>query len=267
MKKVLALTAIVLVLLIALTGCVNVNYEVTLNKDGTADIAYVYGFEKESLQKLGSTSESMTNDMKQNAENGGYEIEPYSDDTIEGFKAKKHVDNLSDISLEETFGSENITDSEENQFRIEKKGLKTVYSQNAKIDLSSMDSTTASVVKMKYTVKLPTKVGDNNASEVSEDGKTLTWNLAAGEINEINFEASSSNLVVEIIVIVVIAIVVIGVVIILLKKSKKDKKENSDDNKETSVVLDSEAEELETHEEEKIDEVEEDNDDKKQDEE
>ena len=81
MKKVLALTAIVLVLLIALTGCVNVNYEVTLNKDGTADIAYVYGFEKESLQKLGSTSESMTNDMKQNAENGGYEIEPYTEET------------------------------------------------------------------------------------------------------------------------------------------------------------------------------------------
>lgn len=224
MKKVLSLVTIMIILLIMLTGCVNVNYEVTLNKDGTADVAYVYGFDKEALEQMGTTAEDMTSDMKQNAEASEYEIETYSDDEVEGFKAKKHVENLADISLEEAFGSENVTDSGENQFKVEKKGLKTVYSQNAKIDLSTMDETTASVVTMKYTVNLPVKVGKNNASEVSKDGKTLTWNLTAGEVNEINFEASSSN---PILIFAIIAIlVVIGVIVVVeltIKKLKKNK--------------------------------------------
>ena len=44
---------------------------------------------------------------------------------------KKHIENLSEISLEDAFGSENVKDSEENQIKIEKKGSKTFYSQKA----------------------------------------------------------------------------------------------------------------------------------------
>lgn len=222
MKKVLSLCAIMIIALIVLTGCVNVNYEVTLNKDGTADVAYVYGFQKEFLEQMGTTAEDMTSDMKQNAEESEYEIETYSDDEVEGFKAKKHVENLAEISLEEAFGSENVTDSEENQFKVEKKGLKTVYSQNAKIDLSTMDETTASAVTMKYTVNLPVKAGNNNASEVSKDGKTLTWNLKAGEVNEINFEASSSALVTGIIIAVIVLVVIGAAIVAAIKKSKNN---------------------------------------------
>lgn len=232
MKKVLCLATIMVMLLVVLTGCVDVNYEVTLNKDGTADVAYVYGFDKATLEQMGTTAEDMTSDMKQNAEASEYEIETYSDDEIEGFKAKKHIENLADISLEEAFGSQYVTDSEENQFKIEKKGSKTVYSQNAKIDLTSMDSSMTSIVTMKYTVNLPVKVGENNASEVSEDGKTLIWNLTPGEVNEINFEASS-NVLVTVAIIIVVALIIIGVavaVIIVVKKSNKgnDKAENTD---------------------------------------
>ncbi len=262
MKKVLSLIAIMIVLVIGLTGCVNVNYEVTLNKDGTADIAYVYGIEKSALQQLGSTAEGLTEEMKQNAEESEYEIEAYSDDTMEGFRAKKHIENLSDISLAEAFGEEYVTDSEENQFKIDKEGLKTVYSQNANIDLSSMDDNTSSMVKMKYTVKLPTKVGDNNASEVSNDGKTLTWNLEAGKINEINFTATSSSPVVTIAIIVIAALIIIVVAVVIIKKLKKDRKEKNNDIKvDSQFVVGNETKE------QKQDELEENDDDKKQDEE
>lgn len=224
MKKVLSLISIMAILLIALTGCVSVNYEVTLNKDGTADVAYIYGFEKETLQQLGTSAEDMTSDMKKNAETNAYEIETYSDDKIEGFKAKKHIENLSEISLEDAFGSENVKDSEENQIKIEKKGSKTLYSQKASIDLSGMDESTASMVTMKYVIKLPVKVGENNASEVSEDGKTLTWNLKAGEVNEIYFEAgrNSSSLITIIIVIAIAVVIAIVIIAILSKKQKND---------------------------------------------
>lgn len=247
MKKVLSLVTIMVILLIMLTGCVNVNYEVTLNKDGTADIAYVYGFQKEFLEQMETTAEDMTSDMKESAEASEYEIETYSDDEVEGFKAKKHVENLSDISLEEAFGSENVTDSEENQFKVEKKGLKTVYSQNAKIDLSNMDETTTSVVTMKYTVNLPVKVGKNNASEVSEDGRKLTWNLTAGEVNEINFEASSSNPILISAIIAILIVIVVIVVALAIKRSKK--------NKEKTVEIETKEQNNEKVSEEKQEEI------------
>lgn len=248
MKKVLSLATIMIMLLIMLTGCVDVNYEVTLNEDGTADIAYIYGFDKATLEQMGITAEDMTSDMKENAEESGYTIEPYSDDSIEGFTAKKHVENPADISLEEAFGIDYVTDSEENQFRIDKKGSKTTYSQNANIDLSSMDETMASMVTMKYTVNLPAKAGENNASEVSKDGKTLTWNLTAGEVNEINFEASSSSPVVKIVIIVVVALVVLGVIIavvIMIGKSKKGKNEDEKENTDVIVNVEDSKEEKE----------------------
>lgn len=245
MKKVLSLISIMAILLIALTGCVSVNYEVTLNKDGTADVAYIYGFEKETLQQLGTSAEDMTSDMKKNAETNAYEIETYSDDKIEGFKAKKHIENLSEISLEDAFGSENVKDSEENQIKIEKKGSKTLYSQKASIDLSGMDESTASMVTMKYVIKLPVKVGENNASEVSEDGKTLTWNLKAGETNEISFEAESNYLTTIIMISIAILLVIIILIVVFLNKGKK--------NKKSDELVDKEEET-----EEKIQEVEED---------
>lgn len=245
MKKVLSLISIMAILLIALTGCVSVNYEVTLNKDGTADVAYIYGFEKETLQQLGASAEDMTSDMKANAETSNYQIEAYSDDKIEGFKAKKHIENLSEISLEDAFGSENVKDSEENQIKIEKKGSKTFYSQKASIDLSEMDESTASMVTMKYVIKLPVKVGENNASEVSEDGKTLTWNLKAGETNEISFEAESNYLTTIIMISIAILLVIIILIVVFLNKGKK--------NKKSDELVDKEEET-----EEKIQEVEED---------
>lgn len=256
MKKVLSLAIIMVMLLALLTGCVNVNYEVTLNKDGTADVAYIYGFDKTTLEQMGTTAEDMTSDMKQNAEASEYEIEAYLDDKIEGFKAKKHVENLADISLEEAFSSQYVTDSEENQFKVEKKGPKTIYSQNAKIDLTSMDSSMASMVTMKYTVNLPVKVGENNASEVSKDGKTLTWNLEAGKVNEISFKASS-NVLVTVAIIIVVTLIIIGVVVAGITVVKKlNKGSNKAENTDVIVDVKNETEkEIEGKDEETLEEI------------
>lgn len=236
MKKVLKLFSIMAIMLILLTGCVNVNYEVTLNSDGTADIAYIYGFDKEYLEEMGASGKEMTGDMQENAELSNYKIEDYSDDKIEGFKATKHVTDLAEISLEEAFGEENVKDSEENKINIEKKGAKTVYSQNAQIDLTSMDSSMSSMVTMKYTINLPIKAGKNNASEVSKDGKTLTWNLKAGEINKIEFEATEQGTFAKVIKIVLIVVAVIAVIAIIAFVInliiKKTKKKNEDKNEE-----------------------------------
>lgn len=190
MKKTLKLFLPIMLMLFILTGCVSINYEITLKEDGTGTVAYIYGIEKSYLEEMETSGEEMTEEMKKNAKSNGYTIESYSDDQIEGFKATKAIKDLSEMSLEEAFGKEYITDSENNKIKLEKKGNKTIFSQNAIIDLTKVDS---SMATMKYTIKLPEKVGENNAQEVSEDGKTLTWNLKAGEKNEIKFKSLDSK--------------------------------------------------------------------------
>lgn len=246
MKKLISLVAVMAMLLLVLTGCVNVNFEVSLNKDGSADVAYLYTFDKEALQEMGTSSEDMTKDMEEEANKNGFKIEAYSDDKQEGFKATKHFDNASDVSLAEAFGEDYVKESK--GITVEKKGNKTVFSQNDEIDLSSMDETTASIVTMKYVVKLPVKAGDNNATEVSKDGKTLTWTLKAGEINKVEFNAQTGSSVLKIVIIAVAAAVVIcAIVMVIVKCSKKDKKEPTDEpikeeKKEEPVIEEKEEE-------------------------
>lgn len=226
MKKSLKLFILLILMLIILTGCVDINYEVTINSDGTANITYVYGFEKEYLEEMEVTAEEMTQEIKKDAETSKYTVETYSDDKIEGIKATKTVTDFSQISLEEAFGAEYVSDSEENKIKLEKKGLKTVYSQKADIDLTSMDETMSSIIKMKYAINLPTKSESNNANEVSEDGKTLIWNLKAGEVNKIEFKATELGTIAKIIIILIILVsvgIIIAIVIITVRKIKNRK--------------------------------------------
>ena len=52
MKKRIGLIIMLIVILVALTGCVNVDYEVEVNKNGSGEISYIFGFSKETLNNL-----------------------------------------------------------------------------------------------------------------------------------------------------------------------------------------------------------------------
>ncbi len=228
MKKTIGLISMLLIILVALTGCVNVNYEVEVNKDGSGDISYIYGFSKETLKDLPISTDDMVESMKEQAEENAYVVEAYENDEISGFKASKHIEDLSkDFSLQEAFGEEYVKDTENNGIKIEKGLFITKYSQNAEIDLTSMKDLSGNV-DMTYKVKLPAKAKTNNATEVSKNSKELTWKLTAGEINNVEFVAQEMNVLAIIITVIIIAAVVAGIVIlfIVLKKKHATKKEN-----------------------------------------
>ena len=227
MKKTIGLIVTLLITLVMLTGCVNVNYEVKVNKNGSGDISYVYAFKKESIQSLNANIEDMLSSMKKQAEDNGYKTESYEDDEYVGFKSIKHLNNLTeDFSLQEAFGEEYVKEDEgekDNNIIIKNSLFKTTISQDAEIDLTKMKDV-ATIVTMNYTVKLPVKANSNNATEVSKNGTELTWNLTGGEINKIEYLATGIN-VLPIVLIVLLVIIVIAVVLYLLVFRKKDKKE------------------------------------------
>lgn len=225
MKKTIGLIIILIVMLVALTGCAQVNYEVEINKDGSGEITYVYGVSKEKIGNATDIVEQFVGTMKEQAKESGYTVELYENDDISGFKANKYISNLTqDFSLEEAFGEEYVKDTENNRINIENGLWSTTYSQNAELDLTNLSDTN---IEMTYTIKLPTKVKTSNASSVSEDGKELVWNLKSGEVNTIEFVAKEINMMpIVIIAIVGIAVVVVvAVVVINLKKKHATKNE------------------------------------------
>lgn len=236
MKKTLkniAIIAILGIILLTLTGCANVNYDIKLNKDGSGDISYVVGYDKSFLASIGVETSSLENDksfdeMEEQAKQNGYAIEKYEDDNTYGFKATKHANNI-----QEDFdvNDEVDTDSEDaGRIMYEKTLLKTKFSQSSKVDLTNMseDSEDAAMLKavmsqmkISYKITLPFRVGSNNATTVSEDGKTIEWTLKVGEVNEIKFEASQDYGMYALLGLAIVLVIVASVSVILSKKAKK----------------------------------------------
>lgn len=224
MKKIIGVIVVLILTLITLTGCAQVNYEVEVNKDGSGEISYIYGVSKEVLEQLNVSAEDFVSSMKEQAEESSYKVETYEDEKIAGFKANKHIEDLSkDFSLQEAFGEEYVEDSENNGINIEKSIFITKYSQNAELDLTSLTGDESSIT-MTYQVKLPAKAKTNNASEVSENGKTLKWNLTGGEINKIEFVAQEINVLIFVIIGAIVIGIVAIVIFIILKRKNVTKK-------------------------------------------
>ncbi len=241
MRKALKSVAIFLILgiiLLTLTGCANVNYDIKLNKDGSADITYVMGYDKSFLTSIGVETSSLENDnsfdeMEEEAKQNGYNVEKYEDDSTYGFKASKHVDNIEEFNLEDEVSESN---EETDKIVYEKTLLKTKYSQSSKIDLTDMGAededaamlkTLMTQMKVSYKITLPFKAGSNNANTVSEDGKTLEWVLKVGEVNEVKFEAAQDYGMYALAILALVLVVVATVTVILSKKAKKTEKAKS----------------------------------------
>ena len=81
-------------------------------------------------------------------------------------------------------------------------------------------------MEFNYVVNLPEKALTNNATNVSNDGKTLTWSLMQSQISNIEFSFELKNMTNYYILyggIAAAVIIVIIIIILLIKKGKKGK--------------------------------------------
>lgn len=285
MKKTLKLVGIIAVLimtLVTLTGCMNVNFDVQLDKNGSGDVSYIIGYKKSFVESIGMTIDQLKeNDTsleeKQEAgEAEGYTVEEYEDDNTYGIIAKKHYDNIEEFSISKELDLE--VEEGLDKITFTKEGSKAKYLQDAKIDLTDLlgdeedeeDSQMAMMtamfkqMEMTYRITLPFKAGENNATTVSEDGKTLEWKLTFGEVNEIKFEAeeNSSSTVLYILIGVCILLVIAAIIGAAINSKGKGKTEPATEKepevaKEEPVVeeVKNEVEDIKEEVEEKVEEV------------
>ena len=269
---------IVLVSVMLLGGCgVKVEYNAKINNDNSMEFSVLAAYDNEMIDAMMSndssindntgldssygvtdssqtpsyTDEDRWNFLEEAFSSGEMPItdsesaERYEDGEYKGYKATIKVDDIDDVTGDKaTFNLSDSSTIANSVIFVKKNGN---YEANIGID-NSTGSTYSQYTSygmnfdFKFVVKLPTKAGDNNATSVSEDGKTLTWDLANFTGDSIQFVYKPSNMMIYIIIgaIVLVVIALILVFILGKKKNKKDPREGTpvlvNDNAEVTPV-------------------------------
>ncbi|MTV48121.1 DUF3153 domain-containing protein [Heliobacillus mobilis] len=189
-----ALLAILMIVLCAsvLVGCAQTDIQVKVNPDGSGDLKYAVLVDKSLITQNESDPLS---DLKQGAESSGFTVNPLEQEGYIGFEASKKVKNIAKETSNDVFLGK-IGEG----FTLQKSFLKTTYKLNTDIDLSDLNfvaneklnpfvQAAMKQVKLKLTVDLPVAAMSSNATSASNNGKSLTWDLKAGETNHIAINA------------------------------------------------------------------------------
>lgn len=226
MKRVKRIVGLILVSLF-ITGCMNINATIEVKEDrsGSVNILVETDLVEYTKQMMSATNPDVTlsdEDIKNQLKEGmnsqdfdsagifseedkaeiekkGYQVETSLDK--DNFKLKiimsRHFNNIDEVSVAE---KDILTLKEEDKDKIifVKTDKNTYKSYNVSIqdtvsngtnDLENNMSELTKNIKMIYKVSLPSKAISNNATSVSSDNKTLTWDSSITKANsKIEFE-------------------------------------------------------------------------------
>ncbi len=130
-----------------------------------------------------------------------------------------------DTSLDDSYSDDYYTAGDEDTSDVTDDSLFGTEDTETEEDdsLSDFDFNSMTSMDLSFNVNLPYAAISNNATTVSEDGKTLTWSLTTDEASSMEFEFELYNMT-NIYLIVIIAIIIIAVVVVLIMKNKKGNK-------------------------------------------
>jgi len=169
MKNAAKVAALSLLVIATLAGCFKGKVDLTLNSDNTIDGSMIIAIQSGIGESLGMSDEDLLKEL--NSDGSGIDGAKESDYNEDGFIGKKYTfenepldsfqnsDDGSDISITregDTFILDGTWDTED-------------------ADTEGMDPATMGA-EFTFSVTFPGKVTDHNG-ELSEDGKTVTWNL------------------------------------------------------------------------------------------
>lgn len=252
-KKILMLLSMI----ILLTGCsMKAEYKMDIKEDKSMDFSIIMAMDDELIEGFlsmeNTTSETaeqtefteaekwqIVDDMfedddedagegeepKKSVEEYGFTKEKYEVDGYKGYRLVKKINNIDEISGEKAnFELENFEEISD-KIVFEKSGNK----YKAKFVLKNENEESASgaevMFDIKFIVTLPQEPISHNADEISEDKKTLTWNLLDENSQNIDFEFMvEENNTMLIIGIAVFAVGLLSVILVVIKSAKTKKK-------------------------------------------
>lgn len=275
MNKLKKLIGIILCALL-ITGCeLKYEGQVEITSDGKMDMSIIMAYDRELISTLiymeenddllGNEDEDDMSDIPEASitkirtyleenkpeEQDGVEISRYERNGYYGYQMTYEINNIDDVSSKEKVDSSlfedfNIQDTENTNNNNEKKIMfqkeDDTYYANYKLNDTSDSSNGMSAnlsrinLSLKYTVTLPTKPIEHNADTISEDGKTLTWNISSlnedrdsikysFKLKDVVAGAKTDGLNTEMIMLIAgIVIIVIIIVVVLILFARNNKK-------------------------------------------
>lgn len=231
--------------LFLISGCsMKAEYNMNIKNDKSMDFSVTSAFDDELIEAMLSMKDmdseesdeekeytdeekwKMLEDSQNNEddekspEEYGFTKERYEEKEFKGFKYTKRISNIDDISgTTANFNMEDFAKiSESIVFVKNKNNYKANFKLSSDEDTSGYDIG----VDIKFSVTLPNKPISHNATTVSEDGKTLTWNLLEKGSKNVEFEFEIQTFsIVPYIYIGTFTLLLIIVLVIFTKKKKK----------------------------------------------
>lgn len=225
MKRVFVFV-LALLLIMCLSGCIRYNTTLDIKPNGKADITMIFAYSISADEEPDMDEDTLADMVKE-----GWKYKEYSEDNFKGYILTKENVDILDLkkSLHGTYMDMDHTTA---NFEITKDGSK--YTLDWKVfdgDQSSEIISIKEMLKMSdgymtFVIKLPTKPINSNATNVSDDGKTLTWDLTSLDSTQtihVEFRLLNMSLIIGLIAGGLVLIAVIALIIVLIVKNKKMK--------------------------------------------
>lgn len=231
MRKIKYLIIVIVVMLI--TGCTNYDMSMKINKNKSMEFTLTI------LSDDNSEIEEEFLNYKNVLEQHNYSIERYNTNNKHGVIITKFFDYIDDVSKakkDEEFNLlymyNNDYESESKMFYVEKKFTSNRYIANFYIDLSNLDIDLSNA-EIKYSVEFPDEPESSNTNLMSEDRKTLSWNIKSLGKTEIDyvFVLNNYDYIYYIAAFLIVIYLLVSIVNALLRKSGDN---NNDDFREIS---------------------------------
>ncbi len=201
-----------------LTGCLKFDIHLTINKNGTADVDIIL-LAVETLVTLDKDLErDLFTGKKERLAELGFAITDYTEKNLIGFKATKRLQSVEEFSTLGLAGDIGLEGRD--PFSVMKGVLTSTYNLDADIDLRPLfaehsDMFTLFSPDLRFSVTLPAKPLSHNATSVTVDGRTLTWDLSPDARNKIQFTARAPNLT-AVVILLALAVVLVGAIMTVL---------------------------------------------------
>ena len=221
MKKIKYL--IVALFLILLTGCSSYDMSMSINKNKSMDLSInIVSTSKEEISKY-------VDSLKEKYEVNDFKVEEFTRDNNYGIRITKHYDNIDNNSFAERtdkfdllylYNNDYDKSIETKIFNVDKGFVSNRYAASFFVDLTNKDIDLSNT-KVTFADYLPKGNVSNNASSVSEDGNTLTWNITNKGRTDIEFvfELGSYDTIYFIVAIFIAIFLVFSIISAILSKS------------------------------------------------
>ena len=183
-KKIIAIL-LALTMLLTLTSCMRTKSSIKYNADGTLDVTYLLAISTQAAESAGESAEDYLMDAETLAlyEKNGCTITEYTEDGYHGYIINQKLDPTKPEDTENTEDGEDLEDMVvvDSRWFVEDGIAYFDYDGSSVGDTDSI-AESADIIRALggfayITLELPIEPITSNATEVSEDGKVLTWDI------------------------------------------------------------------------------------------